>query len=368
MITFTTEPQGKLLNAYNNSIIEFSSDSGISARAIITISGYTFTIAPNVNSFYFNMKEVVTALINQDAFSDTIEIDLPQNYLFQDSSLILDVTVGIKVVSSSGVVDTSSKSYTFLKSVDQVDTVVYEKSDKLRFLTPSVYNKSFVTYFEGLPFDITFYSDEAREVTIKNVRSSSSITINVLKGINRLFISSGQLDNKGFETKIPLYVGVNELEFIFDNERETIVIKKEESDCGLYLKFFNQSGSWSYWRFHREHIETIQTSSLDRLNSDFSNLEDLVSRNYAIGKESQRMFSVSTGKVYDYQRLLLANLFASPKIYLYTANRLQPFTIADWNTVDIRDTSNQIKDTRKVKSEFIFSIQLAKDYTQTYGS
>ncbi len=368
MITFTKEPQGTLLNAYNNSVVEFNSDLGTAARALIEVSGYKFDITPNKDSFYFNLKDVVTVLMNDNAFYDAIEITLPNIYVIPDSSLYKELSVKFTVIRTNGASDNITKVFKFFKSVQQVDSEIFTKSDLLRFLTPSRDTVPTVTYFEGLPFDVSIYSDIARTVTIKNKRTSGTLDIQLAKGVNRLFISSGEIDNLGFETQLPLYEGINQLEFSFDGNIQTLLVDKKPSDCGIYLKWFNQSGSWSYWRFQKSHRVNVSTKSLDTINNDFDNLEDTISREYDMGKEVSREFRISTGKMYEHQRYVLEQIFGSPRVYLYTTSNLQLLSKSNFRTIDLKNSRQQINDTRKKSHELIFDIQLPNDYAQTYGS
>ena len=81
-ITIITEPQGALLNTYNNSIIEFTTDVGVGARATILAEGLTFEITPNMGVFYFNLKEVVSVINNPDNFRDSIVVTTPSAFVF----------------------------------------------------------------------------------------------------------------------------------------------------------------------------------------------------------------------------------------------------------------------------------------------
>ena len=78
------------LNAYNNNVVEFSSDNVLdSVKCVITIGTYTFEITPINNIFYFNFKEIISVLINQNKFSDDI---LPTLVLFDATSHVYNDT------------------------------------------------------------------------------------------------------------------------------------------------------------------------------------------------------------------------------------------------------------------------------------
>src|SRR5690606_16559379 len=133
--------------------------------------------------------------------------------------------------------------------------------------------------------------------------------VQFLKGVNRLFLSNGENDNLGFEDSLPLYIGINVLEFTWDDKIETIYVKKMPYECGRYVKFFNQKGGWSYWRMHKDEKITVKSSILDTINSDFENIDKAISRELSTGRRSEQSILVSTGKMDDYETLLLSHIF-----------------------------------------------------------
>ena len=99
----TTLPTNKPLNAYNNNVIEFYSNSASPAsHAVITVGGIELEIKPDPSgNFYFNFKAVIKKLINSNYFKDSIEPSyLPNDSAsarVTDSSLFLEVTTTIIV-------------------------------------------------------------------------------------------------------------------------------------------------------------------------------------------------------------------------------------------------------------------------------
>lgn len=368
-ITITKEPQGPLLNAYNNSILEFTSSTGTPARALVELSGYVFEITPNEGSFYFNMKDVISLLINQNAFADNVEVTVPTSYLLQDTTLYLEQSVKLTVIKSTGATETLTKTYNFIKSVKQLYRTAYDESDLIKVLLPYADGRKNATYFEGLPFDVSIYSNANRAVTLHNRRTGIDLTLNLLKGVNRLFISNGENDNMGFEHDLPLYVGPNDLEIEIDPTNKILMpIKKVAVDCGIYLKWFNQESGWSYWRFEKLYNENVSSKKLDELNSDFYNLEDSQSPTISTGKETQRELDLDTGLMDANERILLDGIFQAPKVYIYSNEQLQPFSTVDWKEVDIKDGSQTVLSTKKAFHRFNIKVSLPKQYNQVYAN
>ena len=367
-VTIITEPQGALLNTYNNSIIEFGTDLGIAARATILIDEFTFEITPNQGIFYFNLKEIIKVLINQGNFKDTVSVDSPANYLFPDASLYIEIPFTITVIKTNGTSETLDKTYKYIKSAKQIVRSYFDENDLIKFLTPSTDLKAYVTYFEGYPFDISIYSNIARTVTITHTRTATTLDISLSKGVNRLFLSNGENDNLGFEEQLPLYVGLNELEFRVDVDNAlTLFVTKVAVDCGVYLKWFNQNGAWSYWRFSGIYKDSINSKALDELNSDFENIEDTVGRVTQTGKTSNVIRSIQSNRLNDRERLVVSQLFSSPKIFFYNNLELQPFSLLDWKEIDIKSSNQEILNTKLMLHEYDIKIDLPELYTQSYA-
>lgn len=369
MIEIYKEPEGNILSSYNNSVLEFGTDSGTPARATVTMGTYTFELTPNLGVFYINIKEMVNLLFNQNAFKDSISVIIPANYVFPDATLYQELEVEITVYFNNNVTESLTKTYRYLKAVQQQVQPRFTESDLLRVLLPSEDITRHVTYFEGLPFDVALYSNADRQVTLTHVATGTTLNVNLLKGVNRLFISNGENDNQGFEANMPLYIGVNEVEIYVDTTTTlTLFIHKREADCGVYLKWFNRSGGWSYWRFQKYYEERVKTKELEVLANDFYNLNESQSGTVSMGKENAVELAVSTGFMTEQERRVVAELFTSPKVYYYHNDALQPFSLTDFKEVTVTAGTYTVTDTRLRKSEFRPVIEMPLQYTQTYGS
>jgi hypothetical protein len=367
-VTITTEPQGNLLNAYNNSILEFGTDVGTPSRAIILIDSFKFEVAPNKDLFFFDLKEIVAVLLNQDNFTDAIEVLNANNFLFPDGKLYKEIEFSITVFKSNGSSETLTKTYNYIKSAKQIIRTEFEENDLIKILSPSNDIISNVSYFEGYPFDVSIFSNIARAITLTHKRTSAVITLNLSKGVNRLFLSNGENDNLGFESNIPLVVGLNELELKVDASNIlTLFVTKKEVDCGVYLKWFNQNGTWNYWKFNEIFKESIKTKSLDEINSDYNNIENSVSRVTQTGKTAQKFLSLISGTLTEEDRLIVEQIFTSPKVFYYNNSQLQPFRKVDWKEIKVTNSSKELRNTKNYNHEYNVDIELPELYTQTYA-
>src|SRR5690625_1569384 len=242
MITFTDQPTHPPYPAYNNTVVRFkvTDEEATPTISTITVGGVSFEVYPDSNGeFYFNFKNIIPSLINKSNFADNVPPP-NGNWLQTDPDLYHELTAEFTFILEEGEPEEASMTLPFLKSVLQKGQRRHVNSD-IRPLDHSISQLSQVTYFEGMPFDVSIYSDTEREVTIRNAKTQMQVTRTFEKGVNRLFISSGA--NKApesFENDVPLYIGVNDLEFIVDGDvRFTLQVDKKPAECGQLLKWFN---------------------------------------------------------------------------------------------------------------------------------
>jgi len=379
-IVITKQPGENVKNAYNNCVLEFTSDSGDVtkiARAVVKVMRqglvnsadiFTLELTPIAGKFYVNLKDVVTTIVNQNRFNDSINITTPSVILYTDNDLFHELKIEIVIKRDLGITEQTELYYNFLLSAKQIYRTDFAKSDNLFFLTKSSDNIPKVTLFDGFPFDLSIYSSARREVTIRNIRTGTTFDINLVKGVNRLFFSNGQLETCGLNCILPLNDGINELQFEFDEEIVRLDVTKKEADCGLYVKFFNKDGAWSYWRLKKQHSENTKTKALDLINNDFENIDTATSKDFLTGKEATREIIASTGRMTKHELEVVADLFSSPKVYLYNSEHFQHYDLDKWIEINVQAGTSETKNTRNHFHELNVKIDLPQEYTQTYGS
>lgn len=366
-IVFTSENQKKPLNAYNNSIVEFGVDEGTPRKAIIEVEGYNFEIAPSAQGeFYFNLKEIIKNLINFDQFSDDVEVRNGE-FVFLDENLFYFASVKYTVQLDDGAGLSETRSYSYIKSVEQIvrKKVNEIANEHLKILAPCNDQTAHLTMFEGYPFDFSLWSDVNRSVTVRSRRTGMEISLELTKGVNRIFTTNGVL-NYGFEQQMPLYIGINELEIKINNVTYvTLFLKKKESECGVYLKWFNQNGSWSYWRFSPIFQNKLKTKTIEEINTDFKNLENSIGNFATTGKEAELNQRLGSGYIDRNELKVLDQILISPKAFLYANQELEPFEINDFKVIDVNDGTNVIESNKNDLDEYQITIRLPKIQTQT---
>jgi hypothetical protein len=325
MIIFNNDLLNWYNPAYNNSIVDFESTiSGITNGQIL-IDNSTFTIYPFAGKFKFNFKPVVTTMINQNGFNDSIIPDLSGGiYNYNDDSLQLTINPEFSVYNST-TGETITKEYKFLKSVEQLP--FYNQNvnagNNIKLLSPSKNSVDYsLTYFEGYPVDFAIQGLRRTDsYYFKNSNTGiNSQTYSVTTDdVKRVYLSDGAY-NVTIDNVLLMSSNVNLIElWVNDIFKCNLRVNRVESKCGVYLKWFNSNGGYSYWLFDKFFKETTTTKDLDDLNGKWDNLQNVTSTSESMGKTALQKLELST-KFREEEKEYLLDLLRSPKVEMYIEN------------------------------------------------
>ncbi len=370
----------EFLNAYNNNIVEFSSDNILdSVKCDIVIGGYTFTITPINNLFRFNFKEVVKTLINLNNFKDDVT---PSLDLTIDDSLQMMFLVDYTITFTDESTEDTNETYSFLKSVEQIANVSSRLLSEQQIL-----NKPLLTMFNGYPVDLGRYSNG--NFTIYNVNNGNQKAItSTATDTERLWFSEGNYDlsesdeQKTFEDRVlaltdgTLYenscysfdenrlldIGRNSL-YLIDSSTQKQVSIKLIDDCGVYLKWFNEYGSWSYWLFSSIFVDSINAKTIDVFNVDFESIDETYTTSLITGKEAKNQINLRYKNLEDYEVEQLKSILTSPRVELYNGNKGDAVTSSSWQTVKVVDGTFAVNNTKNNLTNLAITID-KNQYTQ----
>tara|TARA_R110002167_G_scaffold81296_2_gene222670 strand:+ start:4763 stop:5890 length:1128 start_codon:yes stop_codon:yes gene_type:complete len=346
-ITFTKQlSEDILLNAYTNNIVEFSSNNISTAfKCVITVDGESYEITPNLGQFYFNFKTIFKNLIT-DYFEDAPDVELDSGdattFVKDMSQVYLDVQIDYAVSFVNGETETSQRNISLLQAVSNFqdrklreiqDTDSFAVLGKLEPLSNRLFN---MVYFEGYPFDIQVYKKTPGNVTITNKTNLLDYTFNLPYKVNRIFFSDTKTDTS-IQDILPLVEGRNELEFD-TGALTTIMLEKKSGLCGVYLKWKNHFGGWSYWLFNERAQTERDIKDLGYINNDYQNLDN---NNFIknIGKVSQDTMQIGAINVEPRYREFILSLFDSPKVYLFMGAEFSKDGESDWLSVKLNTDS-----------------------------
>jgi len=362
------------LNAYNNNVVEFTSDNVLDAvKCKITLGSLVLEITPSNNIFSFDFKETLSALINTNQFIDTLT---PALVLSDVTSHIYDFTtetylsqlVNYEITFSDTTTETTSETYKFLKSVEQLEQNkkgVVTSGNDLYLLSPflqATANTYNITYFEGYPFDISFLINTPGATTILNQTNGLDYSFPLDYTVSRLFFGDGRITIT-IDDYLPLIDGLNELKITRGTDIIYINLTKIPSQQGEYLKFQNSYGGWSYWLFNCIHKRANKTKDLSDVNNDFLSLSDTTDPFKNIGKTSQDTLTLHTKSTTAQEQQIINELFDSPKIYYFTGLRLSQATDVSWLACSLKAGTQIITDYKKDTKNYKLTIELPQRYT-----
>lgn len=372
--------QDRLLMAYNNQVIRFSSDSeNAILNATISGLGINATIYPlPTGEFYFNFKEYIMAAINTKNFEDDLVTDLQPG---DSLKFTYDVSDGVylegPVLIKLNFIDASEESVIrnlhFLAGVEQLET--YKKNETLisesdyAVLSPvkdRTNDTTYLKYWEGYPFEFSFHTIHPEDnFTLLNTTTAVEHEFKAKGKITSVYVSDGRTDVT-LEDFISLTTGLNIILFKHNDviQQPIIELIKNNAECGVYIKFLNKAGRWTYWLFSTYHFRTRTSKYMAELDNDFENIEDTKSPVMQTGKISGDTLRCAAERLYQNDKTLLEGITDSPKIYLFTGERFSRSNHMDWVEMSVKSGTFTLMEPKKRIYSFYMEFDLPNRYTQ----
>lgn len=364
--------QTTLLGSHDDNIVEFHSDNVLAEVSCnVDFGSQSFDITPDPSGkFTYNLKEVVKTLINTNNFRDSLVPDLHNdNYVQEDPNAYLAVSVTYRISFDGGSTESISRNYKFVKAVHQpikfLDNVIDTVSDKITILSPyEAYSKKsfYMPYFDGMPFDFNLYSNAARNIVITNKTVNLSETIPVVNGVNRIFVSGGDRDWVK-DSFLPLIYGVNTLEIAIEGsplDVITLYLERHEPDCGLYFKYHNQHGGYSYYRCNRIYTEDVRTRTIQAMAPIFKSIEENFESNFIFGKDSSKVANLLIELKDRRGQSYLEEILDSPRVEMFVQHQYTRADATSWLGVRVLDGTFETKNTKNVYGVLKFKVGITR--------
>lgn len=366
------------LFSHNNNVIEFSSDSTLTIRdCIITVGTSIVTLYPAPDgTFYYNFKEVITSLINNDNYTDDLNTDLSTAYVYVwDSRVYLNLNVDISINFTNDTSDQDSKTLQFILSAVNLRDYnnrfpIVNNLTSPFLLHPretGANNTHYMKYFKGYPFDITLYKNQSQldEISIENNTNATSYIFDssLSNKIDRLAFSDGRT-SVTIEDVLPLVDGLNRLTIEGSNPSVDDVflnLEKEEGCFGVYLKWLNYSGGYSYWLFNN-NANRRGYRERGYLNNDFDNLGTTTSQEISLGIDSKDTLTLYDNNLNQNQKNLIATILDSPKVYLFTGTPFSQNNFNDWIEIKNKTRRYELKQVKRDLFNISLSFELPNNY------
>jgi serine/threonine-protein kinase RIO1 len=99
-----------------------------------------------------------------------------------------------------------------------------------------------------------------------------------------------------------------------------------ESNCGIYLKWFN--GGYSYWLFDKFYSDKQLQKTIDEIVGKYDNLKNVNSFSTITGKEANATYKIQTRFNVLYKEYI-TSILTSPSVEMYVHQT--PFNQIDVN-------------------------------------
>ena len=337
----------ELLNAFNNNVVEFSSDDALdSVKCNININSKDFEITPDTsNVFRFNFLEAVRIFVKQNNFEDSI---LPTADNVNDTSLINSWLVTYTITLSDDSTDITTRTYVFIRSVEQIAQL----TNKL-LSSQYLFNPLTLTVFKGYPFEVVRFSNG--NVNLSNSSNTLALT-SPDNNTERIWLSRGDSIIQGSGGDM-IKEGFNDLSFDGSGQIDFTIKMKDVCD-GVYLKWANKKSGYSYWLFNSIYKDKISVKTIDVFNVDFDSIDET----YTTELPTKRQPTFTKDLVASSLSLLemeqIKDILDSPRIEMYNGEKDDAVTAASWQTVSIRSASQIVKNTKHSLINFKLKIKV----------
>ena len=226
-------------------------------------------------------------------------------------------------------------------------------------------NTYYAKYFTGYPFDITVYRDEntSLDMDIDNLTNAQNIAYDSIEADFFRFVFSDGRTDTSIEDVFSLVDGLNNIRFTLSGSDDKFLnLEKEQGCSGVYLKWLNDSGGYSYWLFNN-NASRRGYKEKGYLNNDFNNLEDTTSQQISLGLDSKDTLTVYDRNLNENQKNLIATILDSPKVYLFTGTPFAQNNFNDW--MEIKNKTRRY-DLKQVKRD-LFNISLSFELPNNYN-
>lgn len=375
-ITYTQTISESIWNlTENNQILEFTSDSlenPLYCEFEITDIN-TIRIYPNTSGvFWINLKEYLSSLLNDYVddldFTTIDELDI-DTFVYDWSKVFLNTDIDVTITFDDDSTDTDTITPFFL--LGKEDLMPFKKGRTIKDLSQAILsplkletaNRVHLRYWEGYPFDFALTrnipSADTTQTITNNTNAITSPDVEFPNDVNRIVVCNGDT-SVTLEDYLPLANGYNELEF---QNSMFIEIWKDESPCGIYIKWLNQYGGYNYWLFNSQYEDVLLHGSKGVINNDFTALDNTNSVFRSLGRKIDNEFNVRSEHLSVNDINLLSGLLESPKIYLFTGVPYSEASPSDWLEVELKNGNALKRDFKGNVPDLELTFKLPSHYT-----
>ena len=125
---------------------------------------------------------------------------------------------------------------------------------------------------------------------------------------------------------------------------ETKEVARIVEECGIFLRWRNTYGGWSYWLFSQDYTEDVKTKSLGSALIGRTYVGLKYNSFYPFGTTSKKTWTLTSEiPVLDYEFEEVKSLFVSPEIYLWKGKKITDIQPQHWERVNVVEGSQKFK-------------------------
>jgi len=137
--------------------------------------------------------------------------------------------------------------------------------------------------------------------------------------------------------------------------------------CGMYVKWINRNGGWSYWLFNEKNRQTQTTKSLGTIIQN-SGVLSYDGDEVSIGYTSEDKLQLTSQDLELWELDHIIDLATSPSVYLYMAPKgtaYGPEIPTNWLKIPSITNFKYTRKSEQVKYTIGFELDLPRTFTQT---
>jgi len=395
----------KFIAAYNSNVIRWKTSTVKTvSRGEIWFNGTLkfIDLIPINGELEFDCYEPIKTIFNY--FDDTISYNV-DDIVKYDDNLFKKINIKLRLIYADTTTDETNITGYFTRAVRQ-HTDVYKTSmflyEPLRIFNidpPTVPTSALslmrtgekensfsqrLKIFKGYPLDISVIAEYSNDKMYFGVNQYDGITLSYLiknittsptdkldKYVERIIISDGQSMHDVFSsipnfTKGQLNI-ISLKDFGTKDSQYTFTIDVVD-ECGVYLKWLNGSGGWSYWLFNKNTRNLINVKPKGVLNKNSGGLS-FSADEINIGQDAEEKIQLVTNGLEYWYWLQLIDIATSPCVYMYM--KPKGSLAYENDNVDVwlkLPTISNFKYTAKKETNLYsigFELELPKIFTQT---
>ena len=302
--------------------------------AEITVGTDVYKISPDANGRYeFDLRAAVMALFPEivDGFDHVSAANV------DDPNLYVRAGVSINSIRTSGSPNNTVVplgTWNFIHGIGKLLlTQRYAHEYRQGIFALSPVQKVWV--FDGYPLDVTVFEETNTE---------------------RIYLTDGS----DFAT-VPNPAGTVPLKLT-----GSIAYERISNACGLYLKWLNSYGGWSYWLFDDKFITSMRTSRRQNYTRYFDTLGGSDTRSSSMGVDTQETITCATANLTDEQRDHLIDLLRSFRVYAALENNVGGTFYGKWTEVKIVAFDGLIKDESARSHSLRIQVAKPQNFSQAW--